>query len=152
MFEPLTSFADAFQKYQNLTGGVMDANTGLLKITTEQYAKLEPLVFLIGGVPFVLTPDAQIWPRSLNAVIGGVADGVYLIVNNFGSVPVPPNGSFGFVNGYTFLYVDLLFLGLDGVGLTRGAFCRERFYSVYDSTNQRVGFANTQYTFSTHNY
>ena len=34
---------------------------------------------------FELTPNAQLWPRSLNEDIGGSADGIYLIVGDLGS-------------------------------------------------------------------
>lgn len=41
---------DAFQEYQKLTGGVLDENTGLLRITVEQYANIQSLFFNIAGV------------------------------------------------------------------------------------------------------
>ncbi|KAF7795124.1 hypothetical protein EIP86_006271 [Pleurotus ostreatoroseus] len=52
--------SDAFSKYVDATGAIKDNTTGLLKITTSQYAKLQPLVFEIGQVPFELVPNAQI--------------------------------------------------------------------------------------------
>jgi len=73
-------------------------------------------------ITYELTPNAQIWPRSLNADIGGTAGNIYLIVNDLGS---PSGRGLDFINGYGFL---------------------ERFYSVYDTTNKRVGFAATPYT------
>ena len=42
--------ADAFATYQNLTGGVMDNDTGLLRLTPDQFANLESLFFQIGEV------------------------------------------------------------------------------------------------------
>jgi hypothetical protein len=42
----------------------------------------------------------------------------------------PSGEGFDFVNGYTFL---------------------ERFYSVFDTTNSRIGFAETSYTDATTN-
>jgi hypothetical protein len=69
-----------------------------------------------------LTPNAQIWPRSLNSAIGGSADKIYLIVGDIGS---NSGSGLDFINGYGFL---------------------ERFYSVYDTTNNRVGFATTPFT------
>lgn len=33
---------------------------------------------------FELTPNAQLWPRSLNSAIGGTDDGLYLIVGDIG--------------------------------------------------------------------
>ncbi|KAG1830200.1 acid protease [Suillus variegatus] len=118
---------DAFDAYKNVTGATLDETTGLLKITSDQYSNLKPLIFTIGGTAFTLTPNAQIWPRSMNSVIGdtsGNSDDIYLIVADIG------NDTFGFVNGYTFL---------------------ERFYSIFDTTNKRVGFATTAYTESTSN-
>ncbi|KAG1734605.1 acid protease [Suillus lakei] len=118
---------DAFDAYKSATGATLDENTGLLKITSDQYNNLKPLVFTIGGTAFTLTPNAQIWPRSMNSVIGdtsGNSDNIYLIVADIGSE------TFGFVSGYTFL---------------------ERFYSIFDTTNKRVGFATTAYTESTSN-
>lgn len=118
---------DAFDAYKNVTGATLDETTGLLKISSDQYSNLKPLIFTIGGTAFTLTPNAQIWPRSMNSVIGdtsGNSDDIYLIVADIG------NDTFGFVNGYTFL---------------------ERFYSIFDTTNKRVGFATTAYTESTSN-
>ncbi|KAL7284813.1 hypothetical protein ACG7TL_002123 [Trametes sanguinea] len=113
---------NAFTKYQKFTGGVVDNNTGLLRITPEQYGSLQNLNFHIGDKDYSLIPNAQIWPRALNEAIGGDADGIYLIVNDIGS-----NSSQGldFINGMSFL---------------------ERYYSVYDIGGSRVGFAKTPYT------
>lgn len=45
-----TLLLDAFAIYQQMTGAVLDSATGLLKITSAQYANLESLFFTIGGV------------------------------------------------------------------------------------------------------
>ncbi|KIK55663.1 hypothetical protein GYMLUDRAFT_175217 [Collybiopsis luxurians FD-317 M1] len=117
----------AFESYVTATGGVMDENTGLLRVTTAQFSALQNLNFNIGSTTFSLTPNAQIFPRSLNRFIGGSADNIYLIVANLG----PSGGEpFNFVNGYAFL---------------------ERFYSVYDTGNNRVGIATTPFTNATTN-
>ncbi|KAI6020112.1 hypothetical protein PISMIDRAFT_29263 [Pisolithus microcarpus 441] len=118
---------DAYNQYQSVTGGVSDSATGLLRLTTSQYDALQNLDFNIGGVTYSLTPNGQIWPRSLNTYIGGSSDYVYLIVGNLGS---NSGSGLDFVNGQTFL---------------------ERFYSVFDTTNSRVGFATTPYTDATTN-
>jgi len=60
-------------------------------------------------------------------MIGGSSSNIYLIVNNIGT---PSGSGLDFINGYTFL---------------------ERFYSVFDTTNNRVGFATTQFTTATTN-
>ena len=41
---------DAYSKYKSATGGTEDSSTGLLKISSSQYNKLETLNFNIGGV------------------------------------------------------------------------------------------------------
>ncbi|KAM5546221.1 hypothetical protein V8D89_000347 [Ganoderma adspersum] len=115
---------DAFTQYQTLTGAEMDNQTGLLRVTPEQFGRLRSLVFTIGQTPFDFTPNAQAWPRQLNSAIGGSPDYVYLVVGDMGS-----NSGEGldFINGMAFL---------------------ERFYHVYDAANNRVGFAPTYYTYS----
>ncbi|KII95220.1 hypothetical protein PLICRDRAFT_48185 [Plicaturopsis crispa FD-325 SS-3] len=118
---------DAFNIYKNTIGAQPDANTGLLSITAAQYQSLRNLDFVIGGTTRTLTPNAQIWPRALNTYIGGTANGIYLIVADLGT---PSGQGLDFVNGYTFL---------------------ERYYSVYDTANKRVGFAATAFTNATSN-
>jgi cathepsin E len=78
-------------------------------------------------VKFALTANAQIWPRSLNTQIGGTADSIYLIVGDSGN---DSGSGLDFILGQTFL---------------------ERFYSVYDTANQRVGLATTSFTTATSN-
>ncbi|KAG5651703.1 hypothetical protein H0H81_007736 [Sphagnurus paluster] len=78
-------------------------------------------------VTYEFTANAQLWPRSLNTYIGGTTNNIYLIVNNLGT---PSGEGLDFINGYAFL---------------------ERFYSVFDTANQRVGFATTPYTTATTN-
>ncbi|OAX43684.1 acid protease [Rhizopogon vinicolor AM-OR11-026] len=118
---------DAFYRYQLATGAILDLTTGLLMISSNQYNNLLSLYYTIGGVSYELTPNGQIWPRSLNTAIGGTADAVYLIVSNLGS---PTGSGVDFINGYFFL---------------------QRFYSVFDTTNSQVGFATTAYTNATSN-
>ncbi|KAF8971720.1 aspartic protease [Flammula alnicola] len=118
---------NAFTKYKTATGAVLDNNTGLLRITSTQFSNLQSLFFTAGGTAFELTANAQLWPRSLNTDIGGVAGTIYLIVNDLGT-----NSGQGldFINGFGFL---------------------ERFYAVFDTANKRVGFANTAFTKATTN-
>ncbi|GBE77560.1 Polyporopepsin [Sparassis crispa] len=119
--------SNAYSKYESATGGTADANTGLLRITSTQYSNLKTLDFNIGGVTYGLTANAQIWPRALNTYIGGTSGDIYLVVNDIGT---PSGEGLDFINGYTFL---------------------ERFYSVFDTGNSRVGFATTSYTAATTN-
>lgn len=115
--------SDAFAAYQKATGATMDDATGLLKLSREQFLTLEPLLFQIGDTIFELTADAQAWPQHLNSAIGGDPDGIYLIVSSSGS---PSGEGLDFINGQTFL---------------------QRFYSVYDTGNQRVGLSQTVHTY-----
>ncbi|KAI9070295.1 acid protease [Trametes sanguinea] len=119
--------SDALAKYQAATGAEPDETTGLLKITQDQFDNLKSLFFHIGENTYEFTPNAQIWPRSLNTAIGGDADSIYLIVGDLGS---DSGEGLDFIDGFTFL---------------------ERFYYVWDVENTRVGFATTQFTDATTN-
>ncbi|KAI8868238.1 acid protease [Ramicandelaber brevisporus] len=119
--------ADAFKAYQSATGAELDTKTELLKITEDQYNNLQPLVFNIGGTSFELSPNAQIFPRSLNKEIGGDTDGIYLIIGDLGS---PSGEGLDFILGIPFM---------------------QRFYTVLDTTNNQIGFATTPYTDATSN-
>ncbi|KAJ3799683.1 family A1 protease [Lentinula aff. detonsa] len=116
---------DTFNAYINTTGGIYDEVTGLYEITEEQYNALDDLIFIIGGTDFPLTPNAQIWPRDLNENIGGEAGKIYLA-----AVATEPVENLNFINGYVFL---------------------ERYFSIFDNSNSRVGFAVTPYTNATTN-
>ncbi|KAG5638392.1 hypothetical protein H0H81_000288 [Sphagnurus paluster] len=119
--------SNAYNAYVKATGAVLDNNTGLLRITSANFAKLQSLFFTTNGVTYEFTANAQLWPRSLNTYIGGTTGNIYLIVNNLGT---PSGQGLDFINGYAFL---------------------ERFYSVFDTANKRVGFATTPYTTATTN-
>ena len=81
---------------------------------------------LFNQVDFTLTADAQIWPQSLNYLLGGVADKIYLIV-----VKTAAHELADFLLCNTFL---------------------ERFYSVFDTGNKRVGLAQTSFTYANLNF
>lgn len=87
-----------------MTGAILDSTTGLLTITSSQYADLKTLSFNIGDTTYNLIPNAQIWPRSLNSAVGGTSSSIYLVVNDIG---LPDGLAFDFINGYTFLYVPI---------------------------------------------
>jgi len=119
---------NAYDAYVSATGATLDnENTGLLEIDATQYAALQTLDFNIGGTTYSLTANAQLWPRSLNTYIGGSSSSIYLVVNDIGS---DSGEGLDFINGYTFL---------------------ERFYTVFDTTTNSIGFATTSYTDATTN-
>ncbi|KAG2351405.1 hypothetical protein BDR07DRAFT_1319700, partial [Suillus spraguei] len=105
-----------------------DPATNLLVITGDQYDALEDLNFNFGGEIFSLTRNAQIWPRALNARLGGEQDIIYLMVRDLGTQI--GQGDYDFVNGYVFM---------------------QRFYTVFYITNHRVGFSATEFTEATTN-
>ncbi|KAI8994195.1 acid protease [Trametes punicea] len=114
---------DAFQAYQEATGATMDSTTGLLTLTEDQFANLQSLYFHVGDGVFEFTPNAQIWPRALNTAIGGQEDQIFLITADMGS----QTQGLDFINGFALL---------------------QRFYSVYDTANSRVGLATTEFTYA----
>jgi len=80
------------------------------------------LTFFASQNTYTLTPNAQIWPRTLNDDIDGRDGLIYLVVKDIGT---NSGSGFDFVMGSVFL---------------------QRFYSVYDTTKSRVGFATTLFT------
>ncbi|KAF9481152.1 acid protease [Pholiota conissans] len=118
---------DAFNAYQDATGATMDQATGLLTVTDDQLSNMESLFFEIGSTTFEFTANAQLWPRSLNSVIGGEDGKNYLIVSDLGS---NSGSGLDFINGFGWL---------------------QRFYSVFDTTDSRVGIATTPFTDATTN-
>lgn len=111
----------AYSNYVKATGAVLDGSTGLLSISTDQYQNLKSLFLEIDNSDFELTPNAQIWPRALNGVIGGKDDGIYLIVQQLGEA-IP---GFNFILGTAFM---------------------ERYCTVFDTAGKHVGIAKTPYT------
>ncbi|KAG2070274.1 family A1 protease [Suillus decipiens] len=116
---------EAYQNYRLATGAEYDRATTLLTISEDKYGALRNLNFHIGYQTYSLTPNGQIWPRSLNTKINGKERSIYLIVGDRGY-----NGQHEFYLGYVFM---------------------QRFYVAYDATNARVGFATTAFTRATTN-
>ena len=123
---PITR-ADAFETYISQIGAICDSSPGFCFIAPDKYDSLQSLFFGIGDSSFELTANAQIWPRALNSQIGGTNDHIYLAIQ---SLPTSSGEGPDCVLGRTFL---------------------ERFYTIYDTTNNRVGVANTQFTTATTN-
>lgn len=68
-----------------------------------------------------------LFQRSLNSLIGGQNDQIYLVVSDIGT---ESGQGLDFINGFSFL---------------------ERYLSVFDTANNQVGFAPTQFTNATTN-
>ncbi|KAG2359525.1 hypothetical protein BDR07DRAFT_1472795 [Suillus spraguei] len=118
---------DAYERYRAATGANVSRANGLLHINAIQYNALSPLNFHINDNIYSLTPNAQIWPRSLNYKIRGTDDEIFLVVCDIGT---RSGGGYDFVNGYVFL---------------------QRFYTVLDTGRNRIGFAKTRFTDATTN-
>ncbi|KAG8735809.1 hypothetical protein FRC10_010147 [Ceratobasidium sp. 414] len=102
----------AFKVYSDsLPGSKLDDATHLLEIPKESVSKMKSLFFNINGVPYEFTPNAQLWPRSLNTALGGKADSYYSVVSavrgnifTAGSLTdLEADMGSSFVNGYVFL-------------------------------------------------
>lgn len=132
---------DAFQAYQEATGGTLDQTTGLLKITQDQYDALESLFFSINGATFELTKNAQIWPRSLNSELGGSSDDIYLVAADNGT---QSGQGLDFINGFAWRTSPFRPPSHE-FHLTDPTLV-QRFYTVFDTTNKQIGIANTQFT------
>jgi hypothetical protein len=114
---------DAYNRYVDAIGAVIDQGTGLLSITPAQYANLQSLFFVVGGNTYELIANAQIWPRTHNNVIGGKGDSIYLVVQD---IEQASQSGMDFICGMTFI---------------------KRFYSVYDTGYYpQLGLATTQFT------
>lgn len=74
---------------------------GLLKVFPTNFQKLQNLDFNISGQTYSLTPNAQIWPQSINTVIGGDVGSIYLTVADAGA---------GSESGLDFINVPVGFL------------------------------------------
>ncbi|CEL62092.1 hypothetical protein RSOLAG1IB_10194 [Rhizoctonia solani AG-1 IB] len=114
----------AFKLYSvSLPGSEVDPKTKLLKIPKESVSKMKPLFFVINGISYEFTPDAQLWPRTLNTVLGGEIDSYYSVISPLTDFEADMGSNF--INGYTFL---------------------ERFYTAYDASNSMIGFATAPST------
>ncbi|KAJ1304931.1 hypothetical protein OPQ81_006064 [Rhizoctonia solani] len=119
----------AFKAYSgSLPGSKIDPSTKLLEIPKESVSKMESLFFVINGVSYEFTPNAQLWPRALNTALGGKVDGYYSVISALSDFEADTGSNF--INGYVFF---------------------ERFYTAYDASKFRIGFATTTFTNATTN-
>ncbi|KAF7358087.1 Aspartic proteinase [Mycena venus] len=110
---------DAWIRYIQATGATFDFNTGLL--TVPSMDNLQNLVLVLGGEQFPLTPNAQIWPRALNSVIGGNPNQIYLVISGLAT---SSGQGLDFILGMAFLqrYYTVYFYDLEMFKLTSTPF------------------------------
>ncbi|KAF9174903.1 hypothetical protein BGX21_008823 [Mortierella sp. AD011] len=112
----LLSSNDVTALYKNIQGAALDDNTGLYTIPSSQVSKLKNITFTIGGTAFTLTPSQYLVPANQVANMGGDSGTTYSWIGSLGD----NESGLAFILGQKFL---------------------ENFYSVYDTTNNRVGLA-----------
>ncbi|KAG2352548.1 acid protease [Suillus spraguei] len=120
------------------TAGIIDSGFTFISIASGRYQAATGGTFdaaanLLAITPastqtYGLTRDGQIWPRSINSAINGAKNAIYLVIKDIGT---PTGQGLDFVNGFVFL---------------------QRFYTVYNTRNRRIGFARTPFTEATTNY
>ncbi|GAB5586440.1 hypothetical protein Unana1_01340 [Umbelopsis nana] len=101
--------------YKNIKGTYTDSTTGLVVIPSSSYSSLKNVVFTIGGKTFTLTPSQYILPQDQVTNWGGNVGTYYSLIGDLGT-----GNGLDFILGQKFL---------------------ENYYSVYDASNSRVGFA-----------
>ncbi|PCH34945.1 acid protease [Wolfiporia cocos MD-104 SS10] len=113
-----------YSTYQaSIPGAHYDSeDTGLIVIPESSVASLKNFTFQIGGAEYVLDPTAQLLPQDQNTAWGGKPGLQYGYIGPLGS---NSGEGFDFIIGQKFM---------------------ERFYAVFDTANERVGFAYTAHT------
>jgi len=101
----------AYNKFLTASGGKTDSSTGLPIYTTEPTSNFS---FTIGGTVFSLTPAEYLIPKAQYTVWGLTGSSYYSWIADGGSSGVD------FIIGQKFI---------------------ENYYTVFDTTNARVGFA-----------
>ncbi|KAG2063507.1 acid protease [Suillus decipiens] len=75
--------SDGYFKYQSATRSQYDH---AMKLLTTPKITLTLLVHNFAQQAYCLTPNAQIWPRSINTRIGGVEGSIYLVICDLGTI------------------------------------------------------------------
>ncbi|KAI9232099.1 MAG: aspartic peptidase domain-containing protein [Podila humilis] len=111
------------------TAGIIDHASALLLLATDAFQSFKEATggFVVGGTTFEITPNALIWPRAFNVMMGGNAGDIYLAVGDIGA---HSGQGLDFKIGYSIL---------------------KRFYTVLDTGNRRIGLATTSFTDATTN-
>jgi len=99
-----------------IPSATVDNNSGLVRFPKSSLSSVPSISFTVGGTKFTLNNYAQLVEQGLYSSFGLSSTYYYSWISNGGS------SGLDFIIGQKFL---------------------ERFYSVYDTTNNRVGFATT---------
>lgn len=114
-----------YQTYQDsIPGAYYDENFGMIVIPPASVPLLQPFTFYIGRSAFTLDATAQLLPTDQNAAWGGASGVQYGYI---GPIGADSGTGLDFIIGQKFM---------------------ERFYAVFDTANERVGFAYTDHTLS----
>ncbi|CUA74051.1 Polyporopepsin [Rhizoctonia solani] len=93
---------EAFQAYaRSIPGSQIDDTTGLLKIPPGCLRSMQSMFFIIGGSRYEFTPGAQLWPRTLNRLLGTNDNESYFSVIT--TLRDSQNSIGNFILGYPFM-------------------------------------------------
>ncbi|KAF9202349.1 hypothetical protein BGZ49_007478 [Haplosporangium sp. Z 27] len=112
----LLSSSAVARLYNDIPGAKLDNTTGLYTIPKSEISNLEDVTFTIGGNAFTLTPSQYLIPENQ--------------LDNF-----------GFSKNLTYSWIADLGDNDPGLAFILGQKFLENYYSVYDTTNNRVGLA-----------
>ncbi|KAK9900814.1 acid protease [Cystobasidium minutum MCA 4210] len=112
--------------FELLPGYRVNPNNGLVLVPFDQVPRMGNMTFRIAGDDYVFTPSAQLFPPEISTLLLG------------GLTPED-------LGGYLSVFANTGFDTQDS--FTLGMYWLERFYSTYDTTNNRIGLAYTDYTF-----
>lgn len=101
----------AYNKFLSATGGETDSSSGLASFTTKPTGNFD---ITFGSKTFTLTPSQYLIPTAQYGNFGLSSDKYYAWINNGGS---------------------------SGLNCIIGQKFLENYYSVFDTTNARIGFA-----------
>ncbi|CCM04756.1 uncharacterized protein FIBRA_06946 [Fibroporia radiculosa] len=112
-----------YSTYQDsIPGAYYDNSTGLIVIPEQSVEYMQPFNFEIGGGIFSLSPEAQLLPKDQNEAWGAEPGLQYGYIGPIGE---DSGTGLDFIIGQKFM---------------------ERFYAVFDTAHNQVGFAYTTHT------
>ncbi|KAG2367619.1 aspartic peptidase domain-containing protein [Suillus spraguei] len=153
-YTPLTTTEPAFYQRHSInesitygtttilaeTSGIVDTGTTLILIATNAYSKY---ISATGANEAQMTSLLRITPTKYNDLNFKVGSNTYALTPNGQIWPRVLHTSIG---GCT----DYIYLILNSIDFINSYTFLERFYSVFDTTNSRIGLATSAYTTATH--